>query len=125
MATCADETATRPTSPQKRADLIPRVPLIGRESALNELSQHWAKLHANKHGQVILLAGAAGAGKTRLLTETSLQVRLSEDRFLRGQCREQASLPYQPLDEILDALLSDLSVAVRDTLPVELIHLSF
>lgn len=123
LAQLVDKTAPTPTPPQKRADLIPRVPLIGREAALNELSQRWAKLHTDPHGQVILLAGAAGAGKTRLLTEASLQVQLGEDRFLRGQCREQASLPYQPLDEVLGALLPDLPAAVRDTLPAELAQL--
>jgi tetratricopeptide (TPR) repeat protein len=123
LAQLADETAPMPAPPQKRADLIPRVPLIGRESALNELSQRWTRLHTDKHGQVILLAGTAGAGKTRLLTEASWQVQLGDDRFIRGQCREQASLPYQPLDEVLDALLPGLPAAVRDTLPVELTRL--
>jgi predicted ATPase len=69
---------------------------------------------------VVWLVGAAGAGKTRLLTEASLLVQLGDGRFLRGQCREQISLPYQPLDDVLATLLRELPTAIRATLPVEL-----
>ncbi len=122
LAQLADQSAPIPSPPPKRADLIPRIPLIGRESALDELAQRWTKVQAGQ-GQVVLLAGAAGAGKTRLLTEASLPLQLGHNRFWQGQCREQTSLPYQPLDDILDALLRDLPPAIKETLPPELAHL--
>jgi predicted ATPase/tRNA A-37 threonylcarbamoyl transferase component Bud32 len=131
LAQLADETAPRPALPQKRVDLVPRIPLIGRESALNELAQHWARVQGGqgtgRGGRIVLLAGAAGTGKTRLLDEMFCHcgpgLLVGDDLFLRGQCREQASLPYQPLDEVLDILLRQLPASVRDTLPVELAQL--
>jgi predicted ATPase len=105
-----------------RVDLIPRIPLIGREAALNELVQRWTQIQAGQ-GQVVLLSGAAGAGKTRLLTEAGLPVRLGNNRSLSGHCRQHGSLPYQPLIEMLDVLLSDLPSSEREGLPIELAHL--
>ncbi|MHC4816378.1 MAG: protein kinase domain-containing protein [Planctomycetota bacterium] len=119
LARLADETAPTPVPVSKRVDLVPRVPLIGREALIGELARRWAAVQAGQ-GQVLLLSGAAGSGKTRLLTEARLQVHLAEERFLQGHCREQASLPYQPLDEVLAALLHDLPAAVRHTLPADL-----
>jgi tetratricopeptide (TPR) repeat protein len=58
-----------------------------------------------------------------LLTEVCLQVQLGDGRFLRGQCREQISLPYQPLDDVLDTFVRELPASVRHTLPVELAQL--
>jgi predicted ATPase len=110
------------TPPKQSADLIPRIPLIGREAALSELSQRWAEAQTG-HGQIVAISGVAGVGKTRLVTEASLQAQLGHGRFIRGGCREYGSLPYEPLVEIVDLLLQDLPASVKDSLPVELIRL--
>jgi predicted ATPase/tRNA A-37 threonylcarbamoyl transferase component Bud32 len=133
LAHLANERAPTIRAPARRADIIPHVPLIGRETALNELIQHWTKVQAStlsEAGQVsagrggtVLLSGAAGAGKTRLLTEASLQGQLDRHQFKTAHCREYASLPYQAVIDVLDALLPDLPAAGREALPVELIRL--
>ena len=117
----ADEPASipTPTSPSGRADLIPRIPLIGRRPILERLIQYWTSAQMGQ-GRLVLLSGTAGVGKTRLLDELSLQAQIGGGRWLKSYCREQTSLPYQPLIDLLDNLASDLPPAVRASLPSDL-----
>jgi serine/threonine protein kinase len=118
LAHLADRTAPFVVETAKRVDVIPRIPTIGRSAVLQELHKHWT---ATKTGQnpTILLSGVAGVGKSRLLTEMSLQVRLDRGKYMRTVCREHASLPYQPL---IDAL-SDLPPDIQEQLPAEIARL--
>jgi predicted ATPase len=122
LAQLSDETVPVIGSAPKRVDLIPRVPLIGRDNELHVLSQIWAKAQAGQR-QIVFISGVAGAGKTRLVTEASVQAQLGDGRFLRGYCQEHGSLPYEPLPKILDQLLHDLPASVREGLPPELTRL--
>jgi hypothetical protein len=119
LAHLADESAPAITPTAKRVDIIPRVPLIGREGALNELRQAWDQTLTGQ-GQVIWLAGGVGVGKSRLLAEAGVQLHLNRERFLTGHCREHASLPYQPFIEILEGIVHYLTPAQREALPPEL-----
>lgn len=122
LARLADETAPVVAPLAKRVDAIPWVPLIGRETLLNELLRAWGRAVAGQ-GQVVWLAGAIGLGKNRLLSEVALQARLGREVFLTGHCREHASLPYQPLIEVLEGLVRYLTPGQRETLPHELARL--
>lgn len=127
LAHLADESVPviSPAGPDQaagRADLIPRVPLIGRASALAGLTQSWIKAKTGQ-GQVILLTGSAGLGKTRLLTEIGLQVKMEGGQALTSHGREHTSLPYQPVIDILDMALRHLPAAGRETVPAELARL--
>lgn len=122
LARLADETAPLITPAAKRADVIPRVPLIDREAVLNELLHIWGYA-ASGQGQVVWLAGVIGLGKNRLLAEVALQARLTRESFLTGHCREHASLPYQPLIEVLEGLVRYLTPVQREALPYELARL--
>ncbi|HRV90908.1 MAG TPA: protein kinase [Anaerolineae bacterium] len=127
LAYLADESVmiVSPTGPDPaigRADLIPRVPLIGRAAALADLTQNWVKAKTGQ-GQIILLSGGAGLGKTRLLTEMGLQVKMDGGKTLTCHCREHTSLPYQPVIDILDMALRHLPAAERETIPPELARL--
>ena len=122
LAQLLDETAPNLSSSHKRTDLIPRIPLIGRQEALNGFAQAWIKAQMGQ-GQIILLSGVAGLGKSRLISEISLQARLGSGRFLESHCREYTALPYQPLIEVLDALLDELPASVRAGVPHELSRL--
>jgi predicted ATPase len=127
LAHLADGSAPVPGPVPKRTDLIPRVPLIGRAAVLSELTQHWTKVQLDegsaKRIGVVLLSGVAGAGKTRLISEVSLQVRLGNGCFLTSNCREYTALPYQPLIDVVDKLLHNLPAAVREGVPLELARL--
>jgi tetratricopeptide (TPR) repeat protein len=130
LAELANDPAPTAELQVRRIDLIPRIPLTGREVALNMLTHTWAMIvdgqransayPADPQPNVILLAGAAGLGKTRLLTETSLRVRLGNNRFLNSHCGEYTALPYQPIVKILEKLLVPLSPSERAALPAEL-----
>ncbi|MCB0163857.1 MAG: protein kinase [Anaerolineae bacterium] len=108
-------------SKPKRVDLIPRVPLIGREQALAEVWQVWSQAQSSR-GQTVLVEGAAGIGKTRLLDEAAAQVRLTGGSIVRDHCREYGSLPYYPLIDMVATTLDSL-LTVRPSLPVELSRL--
>jgi predicted ATPase/class 3 adenylate cyclase len=75
--------------------------LVGRERELTELED--ALLAAARgEGRVVLLAGDAGMGKTRLATELGQRARGMGIAVLSGGCSEaELSLPYLPFLEAL------------------------
>lgn len=80
--------------------------LVGRTRELEILERalHAAQLRT---GQCVVIAGQAGVGKSRLLTE--LRHRASVERFLtlQGSCFEQdSSFPYAPLVDALRVYLA-------------------
>jgi len=82
--------------------------LIGREKELSQLED--ALLAANRgEGQVVVLAGDAGMGKTRLATELQARARRLGMQALWGSCSEaELALPYLPF---LEAIGNHLAVA--------------
>ena len=54
-------------------ELDPRSPLVGREGDLERLRDHWRKAHGGA-GRVVLVSGAGGIGKTRLVAELAGEV---------------------------------------------------
>ena len=101
--------------------------LIGREDELSELED--ALLAANRgEGQVVLLAGDAGMGKTRLSTELMRRARKMGMTVVMGACSEaDLALPYLPFLEAIGNHLAaaDLDDIRRKLGPVrrELAHL--
>ncbi|GAC1615475.1 MAG: hypothetical protein NVS9B1_25250 [Candidatus Dormibacteraceae bacterium] len=101
--------------------------LIGREVELSELED--ALLAARRgDGQVVVLAGDAGMGKTRRATELQQRARRLGMSVLWGGCSEaELALPYLPFLEAIGNYLAGADVeAVRSRLgPVrrELAHL--
>jgi steroid delta-isomerase-like uncharacterized protein len=87
--------------------------LVGRAAQLTLLIQLMRQTCGGV-GQTVLIAGEAGVGKSRLITEAIRQFHLScgegdsyELRVLNGQCFEpDRVLPYAPLLEILRAELA-------------------
>jgi WD40 repeat protein/DNA-binding SARP family transcriptional activator len=49
-------------------ELDARTPLVGREAELDCLREHWRQAHGGR-GQLVLVTGARGIGKTRLVAE--------------------------------------------------------
>ena len=77
--------------------------LIGRTEELAAVSQRLQLARAGQ-GQVILISGEAGVGKTRLTEEIKAQAIRSGFSVLQGNCFEpDRNLPYGPLVELLRA----------------------
>ncbi len=90
--------------------------LIGRGSQLEMLVQLMEQGCAGQ-GQTVLVAGEAGIGKSRLVTEavqhlqsSRMQVKQPAAVFLQGHCFEQdAVLPYAPILDMLRSFLASRS----------------
>jgi len=63
----------------------PRAPLIGRSAELRVLTGIWQAAAAGRHG-VVLVAGGAGVGKTRLVTEAAELARRQGAVVVSTQC---------------------------------------
>jgi class 3 adenylate cyclase/tetratricopeptide (TPR) repeat protein len=73
--------------------------LVGRGQELQQLKGHWA--HAQQaRGQLVLLSGEPGVGKTRLAQDLITHAQKSGATLLRGGCYEyEATTPYLPFVE--------------------------
>jgi tetratricopeptide (TPR) repeat protein len=91
--------------------------LLGRTREMDILSRALLAA-ASGSAQCLILAGDAGVGKTRLLTE--IQQRALADRFmvLQGNCFEQdVSFPYAMIVDVLRAFFAARNAdAIRETL---------
>jgi class 3 adenylate cyclase len=66
-----------------------RVPMVGRSSELALLEGIWDRSLAERRPHLVTVFGAAGIGKTRLMTEFTERARAAGVRVIRGR-----SLPY-------------------------------
>ncbi len=74
---------------------------IGRQNTLEELTKA-LQSSSNGRGNLILIEGEAGIGKTRLITEFTQRVENSKIQYLRGSCKFHQDLdPYSPFIEAL------------------------
>jgi DNA-binding CsgD family transcriptional regulator len=107
------------------AELRPTRPLVGRATEIRQLCQmlgieasaQAGAVESSRSGGVVLLAGDAGVGKSRLLAELGDLVRERDWRVLVGHCIDfgESALPYLPFSELFGRLAAD-SPAVADTL---------
>jgi class 3 adenylate cyclase len=111
--------ASRLVGPRPVTEPPSRTPLVGRERELARLRTAVADLRAGR-GQVVLVIGDAGLGKTRMLAE--LMSLAGEDvTRLGGRCVSYgAGSPYGPFVELLRTWLgveeTDTELAVRTKL---------
>ena len=75
--------------------------LVGRAGEASQLRQHWANAQQAR-GQLVLLSGEPGVGKTRLAQELVAHAQKSGATVLRGGCYEyEATTPYLPFVEAI------------------------
>ncbi len=75
--------------------------LVGRISEAAQLRQHWANAQQAR-GQLVLLSGEPGVGKTRLAQDLVTHAQNSGATVLRGGCYEyEATTPYLPFVEAI------------------------
>src|SRR4051794_683184 len=83
----------------------PATPFVGRERELAELSDALARVAAGQ-GQVVLLVGEPGIGKTRTAEELVAQARARGLVVLWGRANEwEGAPPYWPWVQLLRAYL--------------------
>lgn len=71
---------------------------VGRRAAVSELVDAWRS--AREGGSpVVLIAGEAGIGKTRLIAEVAAQIHGAGGAVLYGRCDPHGGTPLQPFDE--------------------------
>jgi DNA-binding SARP family transcriptional activator/tetratricopeptide (TPR) repeat protein len=73
-------------------------PLVGRRSELDQLDAWWRLTGGER---MLLLAGEAGIGKTRLLAEAARRAHEAGAVVLAGAAAEETLVPYQPFLEAL------------------------
>jgi class 3 adenylate cyclase len=105
----------RLVGPSRPSEDAPTLPLVGRVAELERLRAAVSEL-ATGRGQVLMLVGEAGIGKTRLLEE--LRSLIGPDvPWLEGHCLSYGGLPTWPFEEILRRWLGiaegDPEIAMR------------
>jgi predicted ATPase/class 3 adenylate cyclase len=87
-------------------------PLVGRESESTLLFERWEQAKGG-HGQVILLSGEAGIGKSRLVQV--LKDHVAEGTHTRLECRSVPYFTNSALYPIIDMVQRTLRFQVEDT----------
>jgi ATP/maltotriose-dependent transcriptional regulator MalT len=87
-------------------------PFVDRPEPWAVLDRAWAEAAAGAR-QIVLVAGEAGAGKTRLVNEFARRRHAEGAVVLHGGCSDPPSLPYQPFAEAVDQLLATLDTLGR------------
>jgi DNA-binding NarL/FixJ family response regulator len=79
--------------------------LVGRRSELETFERAWSRVESGD-GQVVLVGGEPGAGKTRLAAEVAGALRDHGVTVLVGAATKDGGVPYQPFVQILDHLFA-------------------
>ena len=100
-----------PRSPGRRRSppRSSRHALVGRARELDVLEEHWDEAVAGAR-QLVLLAGDAGIGKTRLAAELGRRARDDGALVLYGRFDEETLAPYQPVVEMVRGWSSGASL---------------
>lgn len=91
-----------------------RSPFVGRADALRQLAGAWERARS-REGPLVLIAGHAGIGKTRLCAELAAATHAEGGVVLYGRCDEETLVPYQPFVEALERYAGQCDVeALRE-----------
>lgn len=103
-----------PPAPAGRRPSRPELPLLGRETELGMLRGSWGRARQG-HGGVALVSGAAGLGKSRLVTELTEYVEADQGNVAAGAAFElEGAPPFGPWAEVLRELVAETSVPPQD-----------
>ncbi|MEB3221661.1 MAG: diguanylate cyclase [Candidatus Sericytochromatia bacterium] len=91
-------------------------PFVGRDGELDALLGRLEALKQGRSGGALLVAGPAGAGKSRLAEEFRFAVQMENLPFVVGAAYEQGTAPYGPFVEALRALLPSLRLHAPEAL---------
>jgi ABC-type transport system substrate-binding protein/DNA-binding SARP family transcriptional activator len=97
----------REAASEKELSLLGRIErgrLVGREQEMAEARALWSRVLAGD-GQLLLVSGEAGVGKTRLVRELATHVRVLGSQVYVGACYAEGGAPYAPFAQILGQAL--------------------
>lgn len=95
------EPAAAPLAADRTGDRGGAGSFVGRAQELARLQAAWEDVRSGR-GRVVLVAGEAGIGKTRLGLEAATLAAGQGALVLSGRCDEDVPVPYQPFSEALD-----------------------
>ncbi|MCP4535937.1 MAG: tetratricopeptide repeat protein, partial [Chloroflexi bacterium] len=81
-----------------------RTRFVNREAEMEVLQTVWEQAKFGE-GRLVLISGASGLGKTRLVEELEIRAELEGARVVWGQCVESGCSAYQPWREVLRVLI--------------------
>jgi class 3 adenylate cyclase len=87
------------------AGTLETLPFPGRADEQARLAAAWSDACAGR-ARCVVVGGEPGAGKTRLVTEFARTVHDSGGQVLWGRCDDGLSVPFQPLVEALDHVVT-------------------
>ncbi len=73
---------------------------VGRVHEMAEANTLWQRV-VQGEGQVLLISGEPGVGKTRFVRELASALHLGEDSVLTGECYAEGGAPYAPLAQMI------------------------
>jgi DNA-binding CsgD family transcriptional regulator len=92
--------------------------MVGRDLPVQALQRLFEQTRS-KHGQVALVSGEAGIGKSRLIRE--LKAHLPTALILQGNCFEaDQTLPYAPIADLLRTFFASLNAPRKSAIIAEL-----
>ncbi len=100
VATSVLATRARVTLPPALVRLRDHAPLLGRDAELRKLRRVWSRL-GPAGCQLLVIAGEAGIGKSRLVAELAHTLHGEGAAVLWGRSLERQLVPYQPFVEAL------------------------
>ncbi len=102
------ESAPNLPTPASKTQLnrLVRGRMVGREEELAEALALWEKSTAGD-GQLLLISGDPGIGKTRLVKELNAYAEISGGQTLLGLCFAQERRPYGPIAQMVQSSLED------------------
>lgn len=99
--------------------MLPAATLVARTDELQRALFSLGTAAAGR-GQLVLLAGEPGVGKTRLAQEVTLLARNQGFLIAAGRCYEHtAAVPYYPFMSLLERVYAEAPVAVRRVAPIQ------
>ena len=87
-------------------------PLVGREQEVGLLVERWEQVKAG-HGQVVLLTGEAGIGKSRLVH--MLKEHVADEPYIRWECRNAEYYQSTALFPLVDLFQRIWRVEAQET----------
>ena len=100
--------APAPTAFPGRLLRADRATFVGREPELDRIQAAWRRVESGGGpAQVVLLAGEAGIGKSRLAARFAADAGAAGATVLYGACEEQALVPFEPFSEAVGTAAGD------------------